>query len=243
MKRQLRFVQGRWRRRPRRWDSTLVAGLERALGADYEIRFPPMPNEASPRRSSRSTAEPEGGSIQGVTQPDPFRGLWRRATCACHCLLWRLVPLASTVRGGLVVSGRTPTVHSGRAALPPLDSSVKPACRNDSLLMADILLFAVACGARRTPIFPRISIERTCNSSWLPGALSNQRCGQRIVIASPRLDLQWTPQRLRLGSVGRFGGRTVPETSIATWSRTLHTQAGIRTSKHRRPDTPRLICA
>lgn len=48
MTKQLLFVQGGGEGVHDEWDNKLVASLERELGRDYEIRYPPMPNEADP---------------------------------------------------------------------------------------------------------------------------------------------------------------------------------------------------
>ena len=45
---QVLFVQGGGARTHDAWDNKLVASLERALGPDYTIRYPRMPNEADP---------------------------------------------------------------------------------------------------------------------------------------------------------------------------------------------------
>lgn len=45
---QLLFVQGGGRRAHDSWDNKLVASLKRALGRDYTIRYPRMPDEADP---------------------------------------------------------------------------------------------------------------------------------------------------------------------------------------------------
>lgn len=47
MKRQVLFVQGGGEGAHRE-DAKLVASLKRELGADYEVRYPKMPNEAAP---------------------------------------------------------------------------------------------------------------------------------------------------------------------------------------------------
>ena len=48
MKRQLLFVQGGGAGVHDEWDSKLVESLGRALGPDYEIRYPRMPDEGDP---------------------------------------------------------------------------------------------------------------------------------------------------------------------------------------------------
>ncbi len=48
MKRQLLFVQGGGAGVHDEWDSKLVESLRRALGPDFEIRYPRMPNEGDP---------------------------------------------------------------------------------------------------------------------------------------------------------------------------------------------------
>ena len=45
---QVLFVQGGGAGTHDAWDNKLVASLERALGPDYTIRYPRMPNEADP---------------------------------------------------------------------------------------------------------------------------------------------------------------------------------------------------
>ena len=49
MKRQVLFVQGGGERVHDDWDRKLVESLVAALGANYEIRYPRMPNEDDPR--------------------------------------------------------------------------------------------------------------------------------------------------------------------------------------------------
>jgi pimeloyl-ACP methyl ester carboxylesterase len=49
MKRQVMFVQGGGAKGTHdEWDQKLVRSLERELGADFQIRYPRMPNEADP---------------------------------------------------------------------------------------------------------------------------------------------------------------------------------------------------
>lgn len=48
MKRQLLFVQGGGAGVHDEWDGRLVESLRRALGPDYEVRYPRMPGEADP---------------------------------------------------------------------------------------------------------------------------------------------------------------------------------------------------
>jgi len=48
MKRQLLFVQGGGAGVHNEWDSRLVESLRRALGPDYEVRYPRMPDEGDP---------------------------------------------------------------------------------------------------------------------------------------------------------------------------------------------------
>lgn len=48
MKRQLLFVQGGGARVHDEWDNKLVASLRRALGPDYEVCYPRMPEEDDP---------------------------------------------------------------------------------------------------------------------------------------------------------------------------------------------------
>src|SRR4030095_2409479 len=49
MTKQVLFVQGGGEGAHDEWDNKLVGSLERALGPDYEIRYPRMPNEADPK--------------------------------------------------------------------------------------------------------------------------------------------------------------------------------------------------
>jgi predicted alpha/beta hydrolase family esterase len=49
VKRQLLFVQGGGAGVHDEWDDKLVDSLARELGADYEIRYPQMPDEGQPR--------------------------------------------------------------------------------------------------------------------------------------------------------------------------------------------------
>jgi predicted alpha/beta hydrolase family esterase len=48
MEKQVLFVQGGGEGVHDEWDNKLVASLERELGPEYEIHYPPMPNEADP---------------------------------------------------------------------------------------------------------------------------------------------------------------------------------------------------
>lgn len=48
MKHQILFIQGAGAHTHDQWDNKLVDSLQRALGPDYEIRYPLMPNEAEP---------------------------------------------------------------------------------------------------------------------------------------------------------------------------------------------------
>ena len=45
---QLLFVQGGGKGTHDAWDNKLVASLEQALGPDYAIRYPRMPDEGDP---------------------------------------------------------------------------------------------------------------------------------------------------------------------------------------------------
>jgi hypothetical protein len=42
-------VQGGGPRVHDEWDNSIVESLERELGPEYEVRYPPMPYEADPR--------------------------------------------------------------------------------------------------------------------------------------------------------------------------------------------------
>ena len=60
VRRQGLFVQGGGAGAPDDWDDKLVESLERALGPDYEIRYPRMPNEDDPRYAAwKATLERE----------------------------------------------------------------------------------------------------------------------------------------------------------------------------------------
>jgi predicted alpha/beta hydrolase family esterase len=48
MTRQVLFIQGGGEGTHDEWDNKLVASLARELGPEYEIRYPPMPDEANP---------------------------------------------------------------------------------------------------------------------------------------------------------------------------------------------------
>jgi predicted alpha/beta hydrolase family esterase len=48
VRRQVLFVQGAGEGAHDEWDSKLVASLQAELGADYEVRYPRMPNEDDP---------------------------------------------------------------------------------------------------------------------------------------------------------------------------------------------------
>ena len=54
--RQILFVQGAGEAVHDEWDNKLVESLRRALGPDYEVRYPVMPNEADPRFAAWSAA-------------------------------------------------------------------------------------------------------------------------------------------------------------------------------------------
>ena len=56
VKHQLLFVQGGGAGVHDEWDDKLVASLERALGSDYEIRYPRMPDEDEPRYATWKAA-------------------------------------------------------------------------------------------------------------------------------------------------------------------------------------------
>jgi predicted alpha/beta hydrolase family esterase len=49
MSKQVLFVQGGGAGVHDEWDNKLVASLQRELGHDYEIHYPPMPGEADPK--------------------------------------------------------------------------------------------------------------------------------------------------------------------------------------------------
>jgi predicted alpha/beta hydrolase family esterase len=49
---QLLFIQGGGRGAHDAWDNKLVASLERALGSEYAIRYPRMPDEARPNAAA-----------------------------------------------------------------------------------------------------------------------------------------------------------------------------------------------
>jgi predicted alpha/beta hydrolase family esterase len=49
MRKQVLFVQGGGEGVHDEWDNKLVASLERELGPNYEIHYPPMPHEADPK--------------------------------------------------------------------------------------------------------------------------------------------------------------------------------------------------
>lgn len=49
MSKQVLFVQGGGKGVHDEWDNKLVASLERELGPEYEIHYPPMPEEADPK--------------------------------------------------------------------------------------------------------------------------------------------------------------------------------------------------
>jgi predicted alpha/beta hydrolase family esterase len=48
MTKQVLFIQGGGQGVHDEWDNKLVGSLERELGPEYRIRYPPMPNEADP---------------------------------------------------------------------------------------------------------------------------------------------------------------------------------------------------
>ncbi len=49
MTKQVLFIQGGGAGVHDEWDNKLIVSLERALGPDYVIRYPRMPNEADPK--------------------------------------------------------------------------------------------------------------------------------------------------------------------------------------------------
>lgn len=66
VKRQLLFVQGGGKGAHDEWDSKLVASLQQALGEEYEIRYPRMPNEGDPNYARwKSALEAELGKLRG----------------------------------------------------------------------------------------------------------------------------------------------------------------------------------
>lgn len=56
MPKQVLFVQGGGEGTHDEWDNKLVASLQRELGPEYEIRYPPMPDEANPNYKLWKTA-------------------------------------------------------------------------------------------------------------------------------------------------------------------------------------------
>jgi len=54
--RQVLFVQGGGAGAHDEWDDTLVESLRQALGGEYEVRYPRMPDEADPSYAQWSTA-------------------------------------------------------------------------------------------------------------------------------------------------------------------------------------------
>lgn len=56
MKHQILFIQGGGQSAHDEWDIKLVDSLQRALGSDYEIRYPRMPDEDDPSYASWSPA-------------------------------------------------------------------------------------------------------------------------------------------------------------------------------------------
>ena len=69
MRRQVLFVQGAGPRVHDEWDDKLVASLTRALGADYDVRYPRMPGEDDPKVAEwkatprRELEELRGGAV------------------------------------------------------------------------------------------------------------------------------------------------------------------------------------
>jgi predicted alpha/beta hydrolase family esterase len=64
MKRQVLFVQGGGERAHDDWDSKLVESLRAALGPNYTIRYPRMPNEADPSYATwKATLEKEFATL------------------------------------------------------------------------------------------------------------------------------------------------------------------------------------
>jgi predicted alpha/beta hydrolase family esterase len=53
---QVLFVQGGGEGAHDEWDNTLVDNLQRALGAEWEVRYPRMPNEGDPKYSAWKAA-------------------------------------------------------------------------------------------------------------------------------------------------------------------------------------------
>jgi predicted alpha/beta hydrolase family esterase len=56
MTRQILFIQGGGEAVHDQWDDKLVASLRAELGADYEVRYPLMPNEDDPSYAAWATA-------------------------------------------------------------------------------------------------------------------------------------------------------------------------------------------
>ncbi|HEV7866469.1 MAG TPA: alpha/beta hydrolase, partial [Chthoniobacteraceae bacterium] len=64
MKRQVLFVQGGGERVHDDWDRKLVESLRAALGPNYEIRYPRMPNEDDPSYATwKATLEKEFAAL------------------------------------------------------------------------------------------------------------------------------------------------------------------------------------
>lgn len=62
---QILFVQGAGENVHDQWDDRLVTSLRRALGPDYDVRYPRMPNESDPRFASwRDTIEKEMATLR-----------------------------------------------------------------------------------------------------------------------------------------------------------------------------------
>ena len=66
--RQVLFVQGAGKGVHDGWDNQLVASLERALGPEYTVRYPRMPDEDDPRATAwkETIAREMGSSSDGV---------------------------------------------------------------------------------------------------------------------------------------------------------------------------------
>ncbi|HEY0706770.1 MAG TPA: alpha/beta fold hydrolase [Polyangia bacterium] len=64
MKHQLLFIQGGGAGTHDEWDDKLVDGLRRGLGADYEVRYPRMPDESEPNAAKwKGAIENELGKL------------------------------------------------------------------------------------------------------------------------------------------------------------------------------------
>lgn len=143
-KRQLLFVQGGGRGAHDEWDRKLVESLQRELGAEYEIRYPRMPDEDDPSYASwKAALEMEwerlrdgailvGHSVGGtilvgaLAERPPSRESGRATMCGSRPTWGRAFPKASpsiSITGSRTTSCRRRTWTSTHARFRRLAST------------------------------------------------------------------------------------------------------------------------